>query len=324
MSLLFQPSSSHGDSSNLDWNDFFFEGWTKENEKTKKGDTVTPQEQLLFKLSKVKTKRQHNVRLWLPLTGRSVQTKDSLHSPLNLTRENNKFKHNMRFYHHLNILNKFHLDMTGFCNSPPPLLKCVYPQQRATTTAQVQQWVFFVCFFRAWCSLWIQHDRFSEVNTAMLLYSPPGSDLSKTQHWWKYACWRKTEMFFSLLFFKLNKWLSSSQALVHVWCCQMGTYCCVLWVLTDLIFSPYTGFCCVFCVSVMDWHGYFGTETSPRGREMELWLTAKAGQWVAALPSGSHGKDGNQVERSIRWKWKVLFLYFLAVHSFHVLFGVTL
>lgn len=114
--------------------------------------------------------------------------------------------------------------------------------------------------------------------------------------WWKTACWREREMFF------LNKWLSSSRVLVHGWCCQMGTYCWVLWVLTDLIF-PNTGFCCVFCVrNGLAWLLWYGNVTTWEGDGAVI--DSQAGQWPAALPSGSRGKDGNQVESGIQVEWK--------------------
>lgn len=83
--------------------------------------------------------------------------------------------------------------------------------------------------------------------------------------WWKTACWREMFSWERVFFLELNKWLSSSQALVHGWCCQMGTYCCVLWVLTDLIF-PNTGFCCVFCVrNGLAWLLWYGNVTTWEG-----------------------------------------------------------
>lgn len=76
----------------------------------------------------------------------------------------------------------------------------------------------------------------------------------------------------SCCFLDLKKWLSASQALVHGWCCQMGTYCCLLWVMTVLIF-PHTGFCCAFCVrnglawllyeDVTMWEGAWALINSP-------------------------------------------------------------
>lgn len=89
-------------------------------------------------------------------------------------------------------------------------------------------------------------------------------------------------------------------------------------------FFPTRAFVVSF-VCVMDWPGYFGTETSPRGREMVLWLTARADQWVPALPSGSRGKDGNQVLSGI-WGENEMFLFLYPFFKFviHLFFYVFL
>lgn len=48
-------------------------------------------------------------------------------------------------------------------------------------------------------------------------------------------------------------------------------------------FSPTRAFVVSF-VCVMDWPGYFGTETSPRGRGTELGLSARlANRWLRCL-----------------------------------------
>lgn len=175
-------------------------------------------------------------------------------------------------------------------NSSCSSSKFVYAQQRARR--QLRRNSVAVCFhclfFWAWRCLWIQRTQnlgccflsvFRQTALQLLLYSPPGSDLSRAQLGGKLlAGGRDREVLLlgvfctSCCFLDLKKWLSASQALVHGWCCQMGTYCCLLWVMTVLIF-PHTGFCCAFCVrnglawllyeDVTTWEGAWALINSP-------------------------------------------------------------
>lgn len=109
----------------------------------------------------------------------------------------------------------------------------------------------------------------------------------------------------SCCFLDLKKWLSASQALVHGWCCQMGTYCCLLWVMTVLIF-PTRAFVVPF-VCAMDWPGYF-TRTSPRGRESELWLTTQLTNRCLRCLQAPLGKMDSRLRA--RFKVKCVFVRF--------------
>lgn len=117
---------------------------------------VIQQEQLIVKLSKVKTKRQHTVRLITTNRKKSVQTKDSTESnpPPQKKKKATRSRHIMRFTGNLYLLNKLILTLQPFATSIPPLLsftsssKCVYsPPTKSTTPAQAQQCRSAGCFW---------------------------------------------------------------------------------------------------------------------------------------------------------------------------------
>lgn len=139
----------------------------------------------------------------------------------------------------------------------------------------------------------------------LLLYSPPGSELSKTQLGGKKtACLETQRCVFSaqgeLLFvFQVKPvivvvpgsgpWVMLPDG--NLLLCPLGA--------DGSHFSPTnTGFCCVFCVrNGLAWLLWCGNVTTWEG---DVATTASlAGQWEAALPSGSHGKHGNQVRCSV-------------------------
>lgn len=80
-------------------------------------------------------------------------------------------------------------------------------------------------------------------------------------------------------------------------------------------FFPTRAFVVSF-VCVMDWPGYFGTKTSPRGREMQLWVTARAAnRWPRCLQAPV-GKMETRLRGAFRWIENVLFNFFSFIWSF--------
>lgn len=189
---------------------------------------ITQQKQLTVKLGKVKTKRQHTVRL-ISTNRKSVQTKDSAQSHQKSTRLTTI----TRFTVIDKLMNGLILPPKLFVTPIPPhfslyilFCMCLISPTKRTTPAQAQQCRFAFVPRLFWWDSGI-HKKALPSSCLQVVFDIhcPAAVLTtwirseQNAAFWKTACsWRETDD----CLLELNKWLSSSQALVHGWCYQMG------------------------------------------------------------------------------------------------------
>lgn len=163
------------------------------------------------------------------------------------------------------LLNGLILPLKPFVTPIPPhfslyilFCMCLISPTKRTTPAQAQQCRFAFSPSFVLMGFWDSRKKLALLSSCLQVVFDIHCPAAVLTTWirseqnaafWKTACcWRETDD----CLLELNKWLSSSQALVHGWCCQMGN----LWLCPlgadGSHFSPNTGFV-VSLVCAVDW-----------------------------------------------------------------------